>query len=365
VKRELLKKVKRVVIKIGSAVITHEDFGLNFEVLFSLARSISELKKQGIQVLVVSSGAIACGRLKVGLNKNLLSLSEKQALAAVGQGALMQAYEDAFEKYRMKVAQVLLTADDLSQRSRYLNAVKTLNVLLKWGVVPIINENDTVASEEIRFGDNDLLSALVAGAIESDFLMVLSDVDALYSRDPREDPSAERIKEVLEVNEEIFKMAGKKPGRVGRGGMYSKLLAAKMVTSMGIPMVLLPGRINRVIEKFWQGEDIGTFFYPQKRELPMRKLWIKYYIRPEGRLFVDKGAEHALVNGGKSLLIAGVIKVEGDFPRGGCVECLNQEGRPVAKGLTAFSSSEIKELMASGKKADREVIHRDNLVLLD
>ena len=238
-------------------------------------------------------------------------------------------------------------------------------MLLKWGVVPIINENDTVASEEIRFGDNDLLSALVAGAIESDLLVVLSDVDALYSRDPREDPTAEGVKEVFEVNEEIFKMAGKKPGRLGRGGMYSKLLAARMVTSMGIPMVLLPGRLSGVIEKFWQGEDLGTFFYPKKRELPMRKLWIKYYIKPEGRIYVDEGAEQALVNGGKSLLIAGVLRVEGDFPRGGCVECLNQEGRPVAKGLSAFSSSEIRELISSGKKTDREVIHRDNLVILD
>jgi len=364
-KKEILEKAKRIVIKLGSAVVTHEEFGLDFEILFSLGKSVYQLKKRGIQVVLVSSGAIACGKFKININKPLLSLSEKQALASLGQSLLMQIYEEIFSKYKLTTAQILLTAEDLAHRNRYLNAIKTLNILLKWGVVPIINENDTVSTEEINFGDNDILSALVAGAIEADLLIILSDVEALFTEDPKENPSAQRIKEVFEVNEEIFKIASKKPGKLGRGGMYSKVLAAKMVTSMGIPMMLLPGKLPGVIDKLWNNEDIGTFFHPKKRELPMRKFWIKYYIKPEGKIYIDEGAEQAITKAGKSLLIAGVYKVEGDFSKGACVECVNSRNQPIAKGLSSFSSFEIKEFLNQGKKTDKELIHRDNLVLLD
>ncbi len=362
---KLLKKVKKVVIKVGSAVITEEDQGLNYEVLRSLVQDIKEIFNRGCKIVLVSSGAIACGRCKLGLKKSVVSLAEKQALASIGQAALIQAYEELFQPYNIKVAQILLTSQDLSQRERYLNAKKTFQTLLKWGILPVVNENDTVATEEIKFGDNDVLSALVAGTVEADFLLVLSDVDALYDKDPRFNSDVKRIKEVEKVTEEIFVMAGNKPGRLGRGGMYSKLLAGKMVTSMGIPMAILPGRLPGVLQKFWAGEDIGTIFWAEQRKIPMRKLWIKYYIKPEGKIFVDEGAEKALLKNGKSLLIAGIYKVEGDFPRNACVECLNPQGKSIARGLINFSSEELKKLKNQTIKIDKEVIHRDNLVILD
>jgi glutamate 5-kinase len=362
--QKVLKGVKKIVIKVGSAVITEEDQGLNYGVLKNLVQDIKELLDKGYKVVLVSSGAIACGRNKLKLKKNVFSLSEKQALASIGQATLIQAYEELFQPYGIKVAQILLTSQDLSQRERYLNAKKTFQTLLKWGILPVVNENDTVATEEIKFGDNDVLSALVAGTVEADFLMVLSDVDALYDKDPRFNENVKRIKEVEKITEEVFAMAGSKPGRLGRGGMYSKLLAAKWVTSMGIPMVILPGRMPGVLQKFWNGEDIGTIFWAEERKLNMRKLWIKYYIKPEGKIFIDPGAEKALTQNGKSLLIGGIIKIEGDFPRGACVECVNSQEKPIAKGLTSFSSEEIKKYLSNKEKILKEIIHRDNLVLI-
>jgi len=361
----LLSRVKKLVIKVGSAVITKEDEGLDYEVLHNLTYEISRFVNSGVKVILVSSGAIACGRAKLNYHKKPISLTEKQALAATGQATLIQAYENLFKEYQIFVAQVLLTAEDLSLRERYLNAKKTLETLLKWRLVPIVNENDTVTTESIKFSDNDILSALVAGTVEADLLLVLSDIDALYTEDPRTSSTAKRISEVDELNQEVFKMAGKKPGRLGRGGMYSKLLAAEMVTSMGIPMVILPGKTPLVIEKFWSGEDIGTVFWAKPRKLNMRKLWIKYYIKPEGRIYLDKGAEEAIVNAGKSLLIGGIVSVEGEFKKGSCVECLNLEGKTVAKGLINFSARDLVRLKVSETKVDKEVIHRDNLVLMD
>ncbi len=357
-------KAKKLVIKVGSAVITQEDLGLNYEVLENIVKEISKLK-QKYKIILVSSGAIACGRLKLKYYKKQLSLSEKQALAAVGQATLIQAYEELFEKYQIKVAQVLLTSEDLSHRTRYLNAKSTLQTLLKWDIIPIVNENDTVATEEIKFGDNDLLSALVTGVVEGDFLIILSDIDALYKEDPRENPLAEKISEVEKIGPEIFAMAGKRPGNLGRGGMYSKIKAAQMVTSMGIPMVILPGKVPQIIEKFFEGEEVGTIFWPQEKHLSLRKFWIKYYIKPEGRVYIDEGAEKALIDNAKSLLIGGVKKIEGEFSKGACVECLNLEGKSLAKGLINFSSKDLEFLINTKEKIHKEVIHRDNLVLLD
>ncbi len=363
--KKILKNTKKVVIKVGSAVVTKEDQGLNYQVLHSLTYEISRLINSGYKVVLVSSGAIACGRAKLSYYKKPISLTEKQALAAIGQAALIQAYEDLFQQYHIHVAQILLTADDLSLRQRYLNAKKTLETLLKWKIVPVVNENDTVTTEGIKFSDNDILSALVAGTIEADLLIILSDIDALYEEDPRINPDAKRIKEVERVTSEIMAMAGSKPGRLGRGGMYSKLLSAKMVTSMGIPMVILPGRTPLVLEKFWSGEDIGTIFWAEERKLNMRKFWIKYYIKPEGKLYIDEGAEEAILNRGKSLLIGGVVSIEGSFPKGACVECLNLKGKTLARGLVNFSSEELLNIKLSQKKINKEVIHRDNMVFLD
>ncbi len=317
---EQLKSAKILVLKIGSAVITKNDEGLDYYVLSNIGYEVQRFYKANKKVIIVSSGAIACGRSKLKIQKKPLSLSEKQALAACGQADLIKAYEEVFAQYGLKVAQVLLTSEDLSERGRYLNAKKTLQTLLYWGVIPIINENDTVATEEIRFSDNDILSALVAIALPAEALFILSDIDALYKEDPRVNPQAEKIFLVKEVTPEIKQMAGSKPGRLGRGGMYSKLVAGEMVTSAGIPMVLLPGKTPLVFEKFFSGEPVGTIFASQKKTLPTRKLWIKYYLKPEGKLFLDEGASRALLLEGRSLLIGGIQKIEGDFKKGACVE---------------------------------------------
>ncbi|MCS7198891.1 MAG: glutamate 5-kinase [Caldimicrobium sp.] len=360
----LIKNSKLFVIKIGSAVITKDDQGLNYEVLSNLAYELQRFKREDKRIVVVSSGAIACGRAKLNFLKKPLSLSEKQALAALGQADLIHAYEEVFSKYQLKVAQILLTSEDLSTRTRYINAKKTIQTLLNWGIIPIINENDTVATEEIRFSDNDILSALVAIALPAETLFILSDIDSLYQEDPRVNPRAERISLVEEVTEEIFRMAGKKPGKLGRGGMYSKILAAKMVTTSGIPMAILPGKLPLVFERFFSNEDIGTVFLPQERKLPLRKIWIQYYLKPEGKLILDQGAIRAILKEGKSLLIGGITAVEGDFTKGACVECLSQEGRILAKGLINFSSEELRKFLLEGHRPYKEVIHRDNLVLI-
>jgi glutamate 5-kinase len=361
---EVFAKSKRVVVKVGSAVLTKDDEGLNWEVLDQMAFEISRLRQAGKQVLLISSGAIACGRSKLKLFKKPLSLSEKQALAACGQADLIHAYEEVFKKYQTFVAQVLLTSQDLAERERYLNARNTLNTLLKWGVLPIINENDTVATEEIRFSDNDFLSALVAGSMQADLLIVLSDVSALFERDPREDPSAKPIR-YEEIIEEVLAMAGSKPGRVGRGGMFSKLKAAQMVTSKGIPMVLLPGREKLILERFFAGEEVGTMFFPKERSLPLRKFWIKYILKPEGRITIDKGAERAILFEGKSLLLPGLKEVDGEFKKGACLLVLNEEKVPIGKGLSNFSSEELSRFLHEKEKQDKELIHRDNFVPLD
>lgn len=358
-------KARVIVLKIGSAVITKDDEGLNFQVLSNLAYEVQRLKRSGKKVLIVSSGAIACGRAKLNFHKKPLALHEKQALAACGQADLIHAYEEVFSQYGLKVAQILLTSEDLSHRNRYLNARKTMQTLLKWDIVPIINENDTVSTEEIRFSDNDLLSGLVALAIPADALIILSDIDGLYTADPRTNPQAERIPLVEKVTPEIMQMAGTKPGKLGRGGMYSKLLTAKMVTSAGISMAILPGRTPLVLEKFFAGDDLGTIFLPQPRTLPLRKLWIKYYLKPEGKLYLDDGAVKALLEEGKSLLMGGIKRIEGEFGKGACVDCVTLNGKALARGLTNFSSEDLQRFLSASLKPQGEVIHRDNLVLLD
>jgi len=360
-----LAKSKILVIKIGSAVITKDDEGLNLQVLSNLAYEVQRLVKSGKKVLIVSSGAIACGRAKLHFHKKPLALHEKQALASCGQADLIHAYEEVFSQYGLKVAQILLTSEDLSLRKRYLNARKTMQTLLKWDIVPIINENDTVSTEEIRFSDNDLLSGLLALAIPAEGLIILSDIDGLYTEDPRTNPQAERLSLVERVTPEIMQMAGAKPGKLGRGGMYSKLLTAKMVTSAGIPMAILPGRTPLVLEKFFAGENIGTLFLPQKRTIPLRKLWIKYYLKPEGKLYLDEGAVKALLEEGKSLLMGGIKEIEGEFGKGACVDCFSPNGKALARGLTNFSSEDLQRFLSASSKPESEVIHRDNLVLLD
>ncbi len=368
-----LRKVFRLVVKVGSAVITGQD-GLERSVIENLASELSRFCRQGYEVLLVSSGAIACGRKKMGFPRRIFSLSEKQALAATGQASLIQFWEEALEKYAQKAAQILLTRTDLEDRKRYLLARNTLQTLLNWRVIPIINENDTVSVEEIQFGDNDLLAAMVVGLIQADLLVCLSDVDALYEKDPREAPEAKRIHFVSKIDPEIEAMAGKRPGRFGRGGMVSKIRAAKMVTSLGIPMIIAPGREPLVLERIFAGEEIGTFFAPHKPSLTARKFWIAYHQKPSGTLILDQGAVKALQQKGCSLLPAGIKEVQGDFPRGACVACCDETGRLVAMGFSNYSSGELRRILGRhsreisrllGTQRKEEVIHRDNLVLAD
>ncbi len=371
-RKSWLQKVKRLVVKVGSAVITAED-GLSRLVIDNLAAELSRFQRQGYDVVLVSSGAIACGRKKLSIPRREFSLSEKQALAATGQAGLIEAYEEAFSQYGQHVAQILLTRQDLEDRRRYLLARNTLLTLLRWRVIPIINENDTVAVEEIQFGDNDLLAALTVGLVGADLLVCLSDIDALYERDPREVPEAQPIREVTKIDEHIEAMAGQKPGRFGRGGMVSKIRAAKIVTSFGVPMIIAPGREPLILEKIFAGEEIGTFFFPEGKGLSSRKFWLAYHPRPEGTIVIDQGAVAAL-KARKSLLPAGIREIRGVFDRGACVECIAEDGRRIAVGLSNYASEDLKKIAGCHSKeiparlgfpGQEEVIHRDNLVLLE
>ncbi|NPB09198.1 MAG: glutamate 5-kinase [Thermodesulfobacteria bacterium] len=367
-----LQKAKRIVVKVGSAVITTED-GLSRLVIDNLAAEISRFNRQGYDMVLVSSGAIACGRKKLGIPRRDFTLSEKQALAATGQAGLIEAYEEAFSQYGQHVAQILLTRQDLEDRKRYLLARNTLLTLLRWRVLPIINENDTVAVEEIQFGDNDLLAALTVGLVGADLLICLSDIDALYEHDPREVPEAKPLREVTKIDERIEAMAGQKPGRFGRGGMVSKIRAAKIVTSFGVPMIIAPGREPLILERIFAGEEIGTFFFPEGKGLSSRKFWLAYHPRPEGAIVIDAGAVKAL-KAHKSLLPAGIKEIRGVFDRGSCVECVTEDGQRVAVGLCNYNSEDLKKIAGChtreiparlGFSGQDEVIHRDNLVLLE
>ena len=370
-----IKIAKKIVIKIGSAVLTGQD-GLEKERIFDLCEQISELKAKGKKVIIVSSGAVAAGVSKMPERAMVKSVPEKQALAAIGQGLLMQVYEEAFALSGIRVAQILLTRDGLISRRRYVNAKNTIKTLVDWDVIPIINENDTVATEELQFTDNDALSVLVVNLSEADLLLSLSDINGLYDRDPRESSNARLIDMVDEIDDAVMSMAGEGPGRAGRGGMKSKLLSAKMVTSFGVPMIVAGGRERDVIKRIFSNEKIDcTLFLPtRKRKIFGRKPWIAFALEKKGRVYLDEGAVRALIEGGKSLLPAGIREVEGDFEQGECIVCMDEHGREVACGLTNYSSGDLKKISGCqtseickriGKKAIKdEVIHRDDLVTL-
>lgn len=372
---KFIEPAKRVVIKIGSAVLTSKD-GLEKERIFDLCGQMALLGKMGKQLVIVSSGAVAAGISKMPEKAFGKTIPEKQALAAIGQGLLMQCYEEAFSKYGFKVAQILLTRDGLVPRKRYVNAKNTIKTLMDWGVIPIINENDTVATDELQFTDNDALSVLVANLAEVDLLVCLSDIDGLYTKDPAKYQDAKKIRLVSEVDENILNMAGTSPGRAGRGGMKSKLRAAKMVTSFGIPMLIVGGRKKEVIKETFNGNIDGTIFLPTRsKKIFGRKPWIAFALEKKGSVIIDKGAVDALLNRGKSLLPIGITGVKGEFDSGDCILCIDEAGREIACGLTNYSSSELKKITGChtsqicekiGKQFSKEeVIHRDNMVTLD
>ena len=371
--RRALPKVKRLVVKVGSGLISAPGQGLLPDRIGALADELAALAKDGREVVVVSSGAIAAGMARLGLTQRPRSIPEKQAAAAVGQSALMWHYEQAFARHEIRVAQVLLTQEDISARPRYLNARNTLQVLLRFRVVPVVNENDTVAVEEIKVGDNDNLAALVAHLIDADLLVILTDVDGLYTGDPRVDPEARRLETVDAVTEEIERLVWDADGQVSVGGMSTKLEAARKVTSSGIPMVIASGRVPGTLRRVLRGEPLGTYFVPRGDRLAGRKRWIAFAVPPQGRLTVDAGARSALVERGKSLLPSGVVEVEGEFHAGEVVSLSAADGKEFARGLTNYDAAELRKIQGAktkdleerlGYKSFDEVIHRDNLVLL-
>ena len=365
--------MKRLVVKIGSNILAEGKKGLDTKRISAIAMDIAGLHHSGYDVVIVSSGAIAAGMVKLNLKEKPKDIKLKQAAAAVGQSHLMWAYERSFAEYGKKVAQVLLTRDDFADRKRYINAKNTLLTLLLYKVVPVINENDTVATDEIKFGDNDYLASLVAGLVEAERLVILSDVEGLYTEDPKRNPRAKLIEYVEEITPELEAKAGGAGSAVGTGGMYSKILAAKRAVSHGIMVNIISGRKEGLIRSLLEGDHFGTLFKPKEEKLSSRKGWIAYGSRSKGSLIIDEGAVKALLQGGKSLLPSGITSVEGDFDTGDAVYCLDDKRERIAKGLTNYSSSEIEKIKGKktseiektiGYKYSEEVIHRDNLVLI-
>jgi len=370
---EILRQSKRIVVKIGSSLVSSRQTGLQPEKIDQLADEIAALRSNGREVLIVSSGAIISGIKKLGLKEYPKNLPVKQAAAAVGQSRLMWAYEKSFERLGLKVAQILLTHHDLADRRRFLNARHTLAALIEFGVVPIINENDTVAVDEIRVGDNDALAADVAHLVDADLLVILSDIDGLFTEDPRKNPSAELIPLVSEINEDIERRAGVSSTFEGTGGMATKIRAAKKVGEFGVATLILNGQKTGLLTKILSGDPGGSLFLAKGRRLNSRKHWIGHTLRARGTVTLDQGAVEALTKRGKSLLASGIVGVSGLFEVGDPVSCLDQNGKEFAKGLVNFSSdtlSKIKGLKTAeiqqrlGPQEYEEVIHRDNLVLL-
>jgi glutamate 5-kinase len=362
---------RRVVVKIGSSSVTAER-GLDYVAIDSMARQIAALRASGKEVVLVSSGAIVEGMQRLGWKRRPHEIHELQAAAAVGQMGLAQAYEASFRARGLQTAQVLLTHTDLADRARYLNARSTLFTLLQLGVVPVINENDTVVTDEIKFGDNDTLGALVANLVEADALIILTDQAGLYSDDPRRDAQATIIRQALAGDPALEAMAGGAGTATARGGMLTKVLAAKRAARSGAHTVIAASREPDVLIRLAQGETIGSQLTAGTAVLTARKRWLAGHLQCSGQVMIDDGAARALVAGGKSLLPIGIMNVDGEFRRGDVVACIDHRGREVARGLTNYSSaqsrliarkptSEIEKIL--GFIEEPELIHRDNLVL--
>jgi glutamate 5-kinase len=365
------ERARRVVVKVGSNVVTARQ-GLDIPVMRSIAGQISRLMEAGREVILVSSGAMASGLKKIGLERRPDELRQRQAVSAVGQAGLIMEYEKAFERHHLKAAQILLTSEDLSSRKRYLNARNTLNTLLDWKIVPIINENDTVSVEEIKLGDNDNLAAMITLLMDADLLVILSDIDGLFTRDPRTEPEAEFIPVVGVITKSTEKAAGRIPGPLGTGGMISKINAARKVNSAGVPMVVAKGDTPDILVRLFGGEAHGTYFVPRRQKLTRRKCWIAFSLKPKGILTIDAGARTAVTRRGKSLLASGIVGVQGEFSVGAPVEFQAPGGETVGVGLVNYGAADIRRIMGLrsqhisqvlGHKPYDEVIHRDNLVI--
>jgi glutamate 5-kinase len=371
IRKSTLQHVKKVIIKIGSAVLTGTE-GLDLQIIEQLVDEIAELTKKGYQIVVVTSGAIASGKHRMGISGPLKSMPQKQAAAAIGQSRLMRVYSNAFGKHGIYVAQILLTMSDLTDRKRFLNVRNTLSMLTEWGVIAVINENDSVAVDEIKFGDNDHLAAMIANITEAHLLINLTSTEGLFDKNPALSKNAKVISLVKEITDEIEAAATAETTAVGMCGMKSKVIAARKVTTFGIPCIIAPGKEKGILQAVISGKDKGTLFLPMSEHLTSRKCWIAFTLRSRGKLILDDGARTAIVEHGKSLLPSGIIGVEGNFDVGDPVTCIDQNGMTLAKGLVNYGSQEILKIMGLksskieqvlGHKDYDEVIHRDNMAV--
>ncbi|MEE9346009.1 MAG: glutamate 5-kinase [Methylococcales bacterium] len=372
--RQALNQAQRIVIKIGSSLLTDNGRGLDREAIASWVKQIAELAGQGRQVLLVSSGSVVEGMARLGWKKRPQLLCDLQAAASVGQMGLVQTYESLFQTYQLHTAQILLTHEDLSDRKRYLNARATLLALLKLKVIPVINENDTVATDEIRFGDNDTLAALVANLVEADLLIILTDQAGLYDKNPVYYDDAKLITQSEATDPALAAMATGSDSQLGRGGMITKIQAAKLASRSGSATVIASGRDENVITRILAAEQLGTFLVANDEPLLARKRWLAGQLKVNGKIVLDDGAVEVLVKSGKSLLPIGVETIAGNFKRGELVVCLNQSGREIARGLVNYNSDELEIIKRKptqqieallGYSGEPELIHRDNLVLME
>ena len=371
-RERLIKASKRIVVKVGSNVLSTRDGRINDKIIAELTRQIAELCRGEREVIIVTSGAISTGMSRMKLKGRPRLLPQLQAAAAVGQSHLMRIYASQFRRKGLEVAQILLTVDDLKARHRHLNARNTIISLLDSGVVPIINENDTVVTDEIKFGDNDILSALVVNLVRADLLVLLTDTEGLMTKDPRR-ARGTLIREVYSIGPEIEALAQGTESARGTGGMASKVQAVKIVVSSGEAAVIADGRAKDVLGKLLRGEEVGTFFHPRRKKLKGKKRWIAFFVKPKGKLIIDDGAAAAIIRRGKSLLATGVKEVRGRFACGDTVSIVTTEDLEVARGLTNYAADELRGIRglktseiraALGYKDYDEVVHRDNLVLL-
>ncbi len=370
-RRDFFACVKRVVVKVGSGVLTLDD-GLNLDVVEKLCEQLAWVRQSDREVILVSSGAVAAGVRKIGHSKKPTEIPEKQAAAAIGQASLMHEYERAFKDSGIQVAQLLLTRDDLAARRRYLNARNAIQTLLSWKVLPIINENDTVVVDELKFGDNDNLSAMIAQLVDAEVLINLTDIDGLYTSDPRNCDDARLVPFVDKIDARLESAASCIAGKAGTGGMASKVAAAKKSCLAGIPMVVTSGYTADVLKKIFTGQELGTFFAPTHKKMAGKKCWLGFAANPKGTFIVDTGAAKALISSGKSLLPVGIRQVQGNFGVGAPVAVRTKDGQDLGVGLTNYNASDARRIMGKPSseieatlhhKGYDEVIHRDNLVI--
>jgi glutamate 5-kinase len=371
-KRDIIPHAKRWVVKIGSALLTNDGKGLDAAAIAGWVKQMAELRLRGIELVLVSSGAVAAGMRRLGWASRPTEIHQLQAAAAVGQMGLVHTYEVEFQRYGLLTAQVLLDHDDLSSRQRYLNARSTLKTLVGLKVVPVINENDTVVTDEIRFGDNDTLGALVANLLEADLLVILTDQQGMYDSDPRSNPNAQLLSEIAAADARLEQMAGGTGGALGRGGMITKVRAARVAARSGADTVIVGGRIENALLRIAAGDNIGTFLWADQQPQAARKRWISGQLQTRGTLVLDDGAVRVVREQGKSLLPVGVKEVRGDFTRGDMVVCVDVNGKEIARGLVNYHAEEAQKIIgkpssqilgALGYQDDNELIHRDNLVL--